>query len=228
MSDKRDGRPYWARFVEDEGKWKRYGGETQGPSGADLAALRKGAGRPPGTVPSMWRFYTTDVDEEGSFAGGEWIRDAALTAEHHTLVLYAFHQQSRREPAHRPKPPDRPGISIGSAAKRLHLAGQDSQEAVDRRFFAAVTADTVEEVAWHLRGLVRQLKSIRTKSGARVLQPLDYTQLMRDLEAWASPERRDRVRRRWGRDYQAWEASESPEAPEEDDSGPSAGVEEKV
>ncbi|WP_242423552.1 type I-E CRISPR-associated protein Cse2/CasB, partial [Frankia sp. EI5c] len=57
------------------------------PDGAALAALRQGAGREPGTVPQMWRHYTT------LNRGGEL--SFQLRAEHVALVLFAVHQQSQ-------------------------------------------------------------------------------------------------------------------------------------
>jgi len=150
-----------------------------GPDGADLAALRRGAGRPPGSVPAMWRFYTA-LSADGGVS-------PRLAAEHHALTLYAIHQQSQSKPMHQQ------GNGVGSAAKALRASGTFSPDAVDRRLNAAATATSLEECAYHLRGLVRQFKQIG--------QPLDYSALVRDLTDWQYPERAARVRRRWGSQY---------------------------
>ena len=48
-------RHYWQRHTDGDGAWSQ-----RGPApGADLAALRRGIGQEPGTVPQMWPYYTT-------------------------------------------------------------------------------------------------------------------------------------------------------------------------
>ncbi|WP_250292177.1 type I-E CRISPR-associated protein Cse2/CasB [Frankia sp. CiP1_Cm_nod1] len=149
------------------------------PDGADLAALRRGIGREPGSVPAMWRYYTT-LDREGRLT-------ARLRAEHVALTLYAVHQQSLPSPAHRA------GTGLGTAVLALRNSDRFSPDAVDRRFNAAATATSLDEAAYHLRGLVRQLRHIP--------QSLDYNQLQQDLINWQHPDRVGQVRRRWGGQY---------------------------
>lgn len=160
--------------------WCRWG-PNRLPPGADLAHLRRGLGRQPGSVPGMWPLYTELTD-----AGGISRR---LRAEHIALGLYGLHQQSQRVPVHRP------GIGLGDAARRLKRSGRYSENAVDRRIMAAASATTVDGLAFHLRGLVRQLSAI---GGS-----LDYDRLMEDLVRWQTPQGAGRVRRRWGGDYYA-------------------------
>jgi len=172
-------KPYWRRYSDD-----------RPPPGDQLAALRAGEGRDPFTVPSMWPF----LSEMGEDAFSSPRRDGfeappAVVAEHHALVLFAVHQQSQGHLVHRK------GESLGNAVKRLHTSDRFSKEAVDRRFYAMVTADDLKEMTHHLRGLIRQIRSLPTPVR------LDYDQLVEDLRAWQSPFERDRVRRRWGRDY---------------------------
>lgn len=171
-AESRPHRRYWDRHVDREGHWHR-------PDGADLAALRRGLGREPGSVPEMWPYYTT-LNAEGRLT-------ERLEAEHIALALYALHQQSRTEPMHRH------GVGLGTAMQALRRSEKFSPEAVDRRFSAAATATSLGEVTAHLRGLVSQLRTIS--------QGLDYNQLVRDLANWAHPERRSQVRRRWGSQY---------------------------
>jgi CRISPR system Cascade subunit CasB len=149
------------------------------PDGADLAALRRGIGREPGSVPAMWRYYTA-LDHEGRLT-------ARLRAEHIALTLYATHQQSLPAPAHYS------GTGLGEAILALRCSGKFSPDAVDRRFNAAATATSLDEAAYHLRGLVRQLRNVP--------QSLDYTRLWKDLIDWQHPEHVGRVRRRWGAQY---------------------------
>lgn len=160
--------PFWARFAAGKA-----------PSGEHLAALRRGIGREPGSVPQLWPYYTTLTDD-GRLT-------PALVAEHHALTLFGVHQQSQPQLVHRDR------IGVGSAVLALRTSGAASQDAVDRRFGAAATAVTVDELAVHLRGLITQLRGIR--------QPLDYTLLMKDLRAWSTPDGAASVRRRWGGQY---------------------------
>ena len=167
--------PYWRRHLDGNGRWRDSGGAP----GAELAALRRGIGREPGSVPAMWPYYTT-LSEDGSLT-------PSLRAEHLVLTLYAVHQQSRPGPMHQR------GIGVGTALQALRRSEKFSPEAVDRRFSAAATATSLGEVAAHLRGLITQLRAIG--------QGLDYDLLVRDLVNWQNPERRLGVRRRWGGQY---------------------------
>lgn len=168
---------YWERYTDGEGNWR----SGQGPPGADLAALRRGIGRPAGSVPQMWRFYAT-LRADGRLS-------AALRAEHIALTLFAVHQQSRGDPIHRE------GVGLGTAMRALRDSGRFSEEAVDRRFAAAATAASTGQLAVHLRGLVSQLRTVRPGPG------LDYSRLCRDLRDWQRPEAAAAVRRRWGAQY---------------------------
>ena len=179
--------PFWMQRITDAGSWR-----WKDPYlGANLAALRKGAGREPGTVPALWEFHAEDPWPPGVPDGGPL--SARFVAEHHALVLFGFHQQSRDDPVHRRD------ASLGMALKRLHTSRRFGKEAVDRRFLSAIVADEVDHVAYHLRGLIMQLRSLGS------VPPIDYSRLVDDLAAWASPARRDRMRRRWGLDYHAFE-----------------------
>ncbi|EIV92933.1 type I-E CRISPR-associated protein Cse2/CasB [Frankia sp. QA3] len=149
------------------------------PDGADLAALRRGVGRAPGEAPQMWHYYTT-LSADGGISRRLW-------AEHVALTLYAIHQQSLSVPAHQA------GTGFGTAALRLHDSDAFSPDAVDRRFNAVATATTLDEAAYHLRGLVRQFRQVAIA--------FDYTALWHDLITWQSPERIGEVRRRWGSQY---------------------------
>lgn len=183
----RSGAWYWERFVGPDGSWRQPRG---GPPGEDLAALRRGANGEAGAVASMWPFHVVVVPEERLQPRADtWSEPPELAAEHHALVLYAHHQQSQGTPVHRH------GIGLGHALRKLHR--RYSEKAVDRRFFATVTADEVDELAYHLRGLIGQLRSLQPTAA------FDYSWLVEDLYKWHQPERRHAVRRRWGLDYYA-------------------------
>lgn len=175
---------YWEQVTDGAGNWRR----QQRPPGEDLAAMRQGADREPGTVPAMWPHHAVPIDEDWlDHHRPTWSVPPKFEAEHHALTLYGFHQQSLAEPMHRH------AIGLGSAMLRFRQSGRASEQAVDRRFTAAATATDAHELAQHLRRLIALLR------GAR--QPLDYTRLFHDLAAYQLPEWQGRVRRRWGLQY---------------------------
>lgn len=147
--------------------------------GAVLAALRRGIGREPGTVPAMWPYYRA-LNEQGRIT--PWLR-----AEHLALTLFGVHQQSKPDPVHRR------GIGIGTAMAALRTSGTFSAAAVERRFAAFATATSVTEAETHLRGLITQLRSIK--------QCIDYTQLTGDFVRWQDPATAGEIRRRWGMQF---------------------------
>ncbi|GAA1910979.1 hypothetical protein GCM10009716_21070 [Streptomyces sodiiphilus] len=173
---------YWDRYVSARGTWRLHPVSRQPmePPGEDLAAMRAGLAHPAGEVFALWPFYTAPCD-------GRITR--RLEAEHAALALYGLHQQSRREPMHRP------GVGFGAALARLREGGRFGAEALDRRVDTAANATSVASLRHRLRGLVTQLRT-----GG---QPLDYNRLLEDLHDWHLPERRRRVRRKWGLEYYA-------------------------
>lgn len=184
---------YWERGTDGKGHWTSHAGQPSRPPGEELAALRRGAGKEAGSVPEMWPFYETVVDEEylvGRNRG--WAPPVALQAEHHALTLFGFHQQSQSSPVHRQE------IGVGAAVRALRQGGRFSEEAVDRRFVQAATSSSLAELALHLRGLISQL---RVGGSAH---PLDYSQLVEDLKDWCWPQTQHRVRRLWGGQYYRW------------------------
>jgi CRISPR system Cascade subunit CasB len=144
---------------------------------AGLAALRRGLGRPSKDAPDVWPWTIPLTGDRG--VGYE-------NAVHHALTLYAAHQQGQSATMHQP------GISLGDACAQL--AGRHhSREPIERRFTAVATADSVDDLAAHLRGLVTLLRGHGL--------PLDYERLVADLRWWADAPHRSRVRHRWGRDF---------------------------
>lgn len=174
-------------------------------AGVQLAALRRGLGREPGSVPELWPYHRVIVPDKVAARGELW---PGLAAEHAALTLFGIHQQSQKEPMHKPDTP------LGTALRALREHEKNSAAAVDRRVNAMATATGVTELISHLRGLVIRLRSIE--------QPLDYTQLVEDIHAWHEPSRRARVRRRWGIQYYGWTAQ--PEADQAADQDPANTV----
>ncbi|MGL5864767.1 MAG: type I-E CRISPR-associated protein Cse2/CasB [Dermatophilaceae bacterium] len=148
--------------------------------GPALAALRRGLGREAGDVPQMWPFYRA-LGTDGRVTD-------RLRAEHATLALFGLHQQSQSASVHVP------GRRLGQALGELRRSARYSEQALDSRFTQAATAESPGEAAYHLRGLIQQLKAAH-------IAGFDYTDLFRGLRAWDHPERRGRVRRIWAADY---------------------------
>lgn len=197
---------FWRWYTDGTGQWNvRRGRRPEGPSGADLAALRRGLGRQPGSVPAMWPFYVC-INPHGD-------ETPEYVAEHAALTLYAVHQQSQARPMHRcgiglgtamlqlrhernrPSRNDESGAPAASATNEADTVREDWTRigAVDRRFNAAATATDRTELVAHLRGLVTQLRGIA--------QPLDYDLLFADLRGWSDPHSVAVTRRQWGMQY---------------------------
>jgi CRISPR system Cascade subunit CasB len=154
---------------------------------ADLARLRRGIGKPPGSVPDLWGI-TLDglpdgiLSKDGRPTTGEW-------AAHTALTLFALHQQGsdiRADCMHEE------GATLGAALRRL-IKSDDDVAAVKHRFDAAATSDGFVELSNHMRGLVQLLKA----NGVA----LDYAKLAEDMFWYQVPERKDSVRLRWGQDF---------------------------
>ncbi|MEU5443703.1 type I-E CRISPR-associated protein Cse2/CasB [Streptomyces griseofuscus] len=174
---------FWEEAVED---WRTGRAEERRPEFSEyvarnLRALREGVGREAGTVSSMRSVHRVPLHNDGCEGlPGRYI------AEHHTLALFGLHQHAAAEPVHRP------GAGLGTACLLLRGSGAMTQTAVERRLFAAATAQDLDELVQHLQRLVPLLR--RAGIG------LDYTRLFGELARWDEPGR-NRVLRSWGLQY---------------------------
>ncbi len=152
---------------------------------AALARLRRAVGKPPGSVLDI-----LDYTLAPEFVYG-WSNDEpswAETAAHHAMTLYALHQQSQPRGMHQP------GRRLGGAVRRL-ISGSivEPTHPIARRFAMLGTADSLDELVHHLRGVVQLLRANRI--------PLDYGLLASQLVTWQSPGGPARIRLVWGRDF---------------------------
>lgn len=152
---------------------------------ADLAKLRRALGKPAGSVPEVWEYTVAAVPQALQGKGDAPSR--AEEAAHGALTLFALHQQSMPVPAHQP------GVPFGRAVGLLAHRDETSAAAVTRRFMAVATAESMGEILVHVRGLVAQLRSAHCG--------FDYSRFADDLMGLLTPERVDRVRLAWGRDF---------------------------
>lgn len=167
---------------------------------ATLAKLRRGIGKPPGSIPELWSVTLEGLPENLSKKNedptfSEW-------AVHTTLTLYALHQQGKDL---RNNCMNKEGESIGISIRKL-IKNEDDETRVKRRFDAAATSDSLGEFAHHLRGLIQMLKAEDL--------PLDYPKLAEELFLFQFPERRDYVRLNWGRDFYSYQRDIQLENPE--------------
>ena len=176
---------------------------------ATAARLRRALTRPAGSVPEVWEITLGGLPE--NLIGHGDVPSPAEQAAHTALCLFAVHQQSRSERMHQS------GWGLGRSLRILHqrTGGSDALDSgpLIRRFNALSTADSLEEMLWHLRGLITQLR------GEGI--PLDYGRLVRDLYSYPVPEYRDAVRLRWGRDFYTYRP-EAPGASDVTDNNPSS------
>ncbi len=156
-------------------------------SRANLARLRRGIGKVPGSLPELWGLIFDGMPEDLAGLGnqpswGEW-------ACYMSLTLFALHQQGNDW---KTACMNLKGQSLGLAVRKL-VQNEEDEDRVKRRFDRVVTSDSPEELAHHLRGLVQLLKAGNI--------PLDYPGLTQDLYRFLIPGQRDGVRLRWGRDF---------------------------
>ena len=157
--------------------------------------LRKNIGKAPGADPTVWDATLGDLPV--GLQGWDDSPSFAESATHLALTLYAVHQQSQAKPMHVV------GRGLGNAVRDFIGAGQGEEfesSPTIRRFNALVTSDSIDEMAWHLRSLVTQLR------GAGI--SLDYAQLAVDLYSFNFPESRAGIRLKWGRQLYAWQKGE--------------------
>ena len=171
---------------------------------ATLAKLRRGAGKTIEAVPELvgltinHEFYERFPLEEPRISDAE-------AAVHEALTLYALHQQSKRE-----KGMHRRGRDLGGAVRRLMPSG-DIDEPLRKRFVQAQTANRPEIRIDRLRGIVMLLRADDIQ--------LDYGLLADQLYDARTRAGAERVRRAWGRGFQAYRPKKTASTAAQDDSG---------
>lgn len=188
----------------------------RGPDGQDhtnraaLAALRRGLGQSPGTVPEMFRHlrelaWINPEREEDAFlvaslfawhphpwpapesdAGhstARWKRNFGDSLARLVVELNRKQRDSRAEGAAPGEAAASPDTSPPTTRPRVH-------EGVERRFVALLGADH-HDIGPHLRTLVGLMRAHEV--------PVDWLQLFRHLVAWERPDRD--VQRCWARSF---------------------------
>lgn len=137
--------------------------------------------------------------------GGElsYMEQAIFTA----IQMYAIHQQSNVESVLKFGNNDenesrekKYKANIGDALATLR---SDESESIDKRFNAMITATNFNKLSYHLRQMIKILKS---KSDAKV----DYAKLAEDFY-WFMIGRKEEVRLSWARSYYKYRKNEEME-----------------
>lgn len=158
---------------------------------AYLASLRQSVGRDVHLAAGVFPLIFSNIPEEHLGKSGE------PTAGERSIILalqlYAVHQQGSGQSVNYPGNSDLAKMvdNIGASFRSLR-ATEDSQ-AVDRRFNAMITATDFNELANHLRHLIKLVK-------ARTEAKINYAQLAQDL-FWFQLGYESSIRLKWSRAY---------------------------
>ena len=136
-----------------------------------LAALRRGLGQPPGTVPDMYRYVVPWLPDDAPW----WKEDAYYLI----AALFAYHPKEGGK-----------GTMGDHYAHARDPGGNDT--AIERRFTALLAAHP-DELGDYLRQAVSFLKSEDV--------PVNWHQLLPDVMRWSHPEMRVTVQQRWARGF---------------------------
>ncbi|SDB89690.1 CRISPR system Cascade subunit CasB [Raineyella antarctica] len=163
------------------------GGQLNPRSRAQLAQLRRGVGKEPGSVPEIWDLTLDGLDG----AGQGQAATPEENAVHIALTMFSVHQQAKPMLMHTSTP-------FGQAVRRLASTLESSSEDVHegpvyRRFTQLATAASLDELTHHARALVTQMRSADVG--------FDYGRFADDLVAFQDPRRVSEVQRRWARDF---------------------------
>jgi len=182
---------------------------------AALAALRRGAGKPPGTAPEMFPYIVPHTQGLPPSIPDLYYLIASLYALHpvnthngnfgtsfRQLALHRSPQEPTQESAQQKETTERSEKSQATGTPKL-------PESIERRFVALLRAHR-DDLPVHLRHAVSLLAS----SPEPV--PVNWAQLLEDLSHWDHPDRF--VQRHWADEF--WGGSSSPAA--EDQAVPAA------
>jgi CRISPR system Cascade subunit CasB len=159
---------------------------------AAFAALRRGLGKPAGEALEMFRVLYSCIPEEQLPLRREDERVVFLVAS-----LFALHPLSWSD-ARRGRWQSNLGASL------RQLAEQSASDGPERRVAALLNSDEAD-LPHHLRGIISLLRSAKNPV------PVDWVQLVWDLQRWPNADRG--VQRRWAMSF--WGGRRTAEAPTE-------------
>ena len=183
MSEQENKSAMIRKFVASKLNWLRKMPENA--YRAELANLRRGAGKKPGDLPELLGTILQNMPEEFYGRNGEASKEE--WAVYTVLTTFAVHQQGHSQ--NEWMSTDCP---FGSAVRKL-APNDDELERVLRRFNAFATSADIEEASHYLRGLAQLLRGTD--------MPFDYPALAADLYYFQFPESAPKVRLKWGQDF---------------------------
>ncbi|MDU1772474.1 MAG: type I-E CRISPR-associated protein Cse2/CasB [Dialister micraerophilus] len=156
---------------------------------AVLANLRNSIGKPITQTVGAWAFIFDKIPEEfqGQYENPSREENAILIA----LQMYALHQQGNDVSVNISSIDNR-WKNIGDSLRSLRFL--DDGKGIDRRFNAMITASGFEEIIYHLRQLIKILKS-------KSEQKINYAKLAEDLYDLQNDYKFEKVRFNWARSY---------------------------
>lgn len=169
-------------------------------SKAALAKLRRGIGKPLGELPQLMGY----ILPEKNFFNSEQIENRLNMALYTTFTLYALNQQGKfneveanDECTDSSKNTNGNSLikrnNLGRATRLLIIRNPENEEALTRRFNKVLTANSMEELATHARGIINLLR--------RDNIPLYYPRFAYDLYLFQNEDRRRSVILDWGRGF---------------------------
>ncbi|NKQ37701.1 MAG: type I-E CRISPR-associated protein Cse2/CasB [Chloroflexi bacterium] len=147
---------------------------TQADDRGALAALRRGLGQPPGTVPDMFPYVVPRLPNNAY--PGSWAEQCYYLIP----SLYALY----------PEMGD--GRNLGSHFARTLQHDAEKDKAVERRFTALLAAHP-QDLPIYLRQAISFLRSKEI--------PVNWHQLMWDILAWDKPDKLPRIQKRWANEF---------------------------
>lgn len=156
------------------------------PDTALLASLRNSAGKNLEAATDVWPFLLENMPEE--FLSENGIPRYEEKAIFVSLQLYALCKQGTAANVIVDENYKKSiGASIGNGRTN------DQEEALDRRFNAMITASTFDELVYHLRQLVKLVKS-------KAMMKINFSLLADDLY-WYQMGRKKQIMFKWATDY---------------------------
>ena len=178
------------RHVLTKIRWLHAVSET-GSGKANMAELRKGVGKFPGELPSLFGMLLEDMPE--SFLSKSGVPTKEEWACYIALTLFSWHQQGndvKTELMHTDNP-----VSVGNAARQLKnaLGDANADERMIKKLRSVVSANDVQGFSQHLRCMIKMLADKKIR--------MNYAMLAKDIYEWQFLESRNSVNLRWGQDY---------------------------
>jgi CRISPR system Cascade subunit CasB len=181
-----------------------YAGKDTGSVRAELAELRRFAGKSIDLAPSIMKhIYLTSDSKFHDLP--EWDKERVENVVFTVLTLYAVHSQGGGDDKSPANIDSRktPFSSFAQVAGKLRRELADSSAGLTRRFESILSTNRPNEINYHAKTIVSMLKSKNVG--------FDYVKFAIDLY-WlqsSSPKTRHKVLRRWGREYwSAWQIVE--------------------